>query len=111
MTTSLGYHERQAIRLQGYDYSREGLYFITICTRLMEDYFGVIENQKMVPDEIGRKANQFWIEIPDHYPKAILHEHIVMPDHVHGIIELKPGEDASLDIRVVGPCHGMAYNA
>jgi putative transposase len=108
MTTSSGYHERQATRLQGYDYTRGGLYFITIRAKMMDDYFGTIENQKIELNEIGQKANQYWLDIPDHYSRVKLHEHVIMPDHVHGIIELKPADDAGLDIPVVGPCHGMA---
>jgi REP element-mobilizing transposase RayT len=34
-------------------------------------------------------ANNCWLEIPNHFPNAILHEFIIMPNHVHGIIELK----------------------
>jgi hypothetical protein len=74
----------------------------------MESYFGAIENDQMALNDIGRLANQYWLEIPDHYPRVLLHEHVVMPNHVHGIIELKPAEDDVLDTPHVGPCHGMA---
>ena len=42
----------------------------------------------MILNEAGKAAHQYWIEIPQHFPNAILREHIVMPNHVHGIIEI-----------------------
>ena len=109
-------HHRKSIRLRGYDYSKEGLYFITICTADRKYLFGKIvpvgvqnfeprqsindseitvgvENlrprrQKMILDDAGEIANRCWLMIPEHFPNVFLHEHIVMPNHVHGIIEL-----------------------
>ena len=81
-------HHRRSIRLKGYDYSRDGLYFITICTRNRECLFGEIINRQMILNDAGKMANQCWLKIPEHFPNAILHEHVVMPNHVHGIIEL-----------------------
>ncbi len=86
-------HHRKSIRQKGYDYSQAGLYFITICTHNRECLFGKIvgvENfqPEMILNEAGKIANECWLEIPKHFPNAVLHEHIVMPNHVHGIIEL-----------------------
>jgi putative transposase len=110
-------HHRKSIRLRGYDYSKAGLYFITICTADRRCLFGEIvpvgvENfqpqrqsindpemtegvqnfeplhQKMILGDAGKIANTSWLQIPEHFPNAFLHEHIVMPNHVHGIIEL-----------------------
>ena len=36
----------------------------------------------------GKIANQCWLDIPNHFPNVILHDFIIMPDHIHGIIEL-----------------------
>jgi putative transposase len=46
-------HHRHSIRLQGYDYSQAGLYFITICTQNREKLFGYIENNKMILNDAG----------------------------------------------------------
>lgn len=43
----------------------------------------------MVLNDIGKIANRYWTEIPKHFPNVVLQEHIVMPNHIHGIIELK----------------------
>lgn len=81
-------HHRRSIRLQGYDYSQAGLYFVTICTHNREYLFGNIANGEMIWNDMGKIANEYWLEIPNHFPNAVLHEHIVMPNHTHGIIEL-----------------------
>jgi hypothetical protein len=81
-------HHRRSVRLQGYDYSKAGLYFITICCKNRICRLGIIENHKMILNDIGNIADAFWQAIPEHFPHVVLHEHIVMPNHVHGIIEL-----------------------
>src|SRR5690606_29995932 len=82
-------HHRRSIRLQGYDYSQEGLYFVTMCCYKRMHLFGEITEGKLFLNEAGKYANQCWIDIPNHFPNAVLHEYIIMPNHVHGIIELK----------------------
>src|SRR4051812_49067730 len=42
----------------------------------------------MVLNDAGEMANKCWLEIPEHFPNAVLHEYVIMPNHVHGIIEL-----------------------
>lgn len=44
--------------------------------------------QRMVLNDAGKIANECWLKIPEHFPNAVLHEYIIMPNHVHGIIEL-----------------------
>lgn len=79
---------RRSIRLKGYDYSQEGLYFITICCKDRICHFGKIENQTMILNENGKIADKYWNEIPQHFPNIILHDFIIMPNHIHGIIEI-----------------------
>jgi putative transposase len=82
-------HHRHSIRLKGYDYSSAGLYYITICVEDRICLFGKIDNGKLELNEVGKIADECWLAIPEHFPNSVLHEHIVMPNHVHGIIELK----------------------
>lgn len=98
-------HHRKSIRLKGYDYSQAGLYFITICCQDRICRFGeivTVENSqpKMILNDAGNIANECWLEIPEHFPNAKLHEHIVMPNHVHGIIELSGDVGVQDDVRV-----------
>jgi len=51
--------------------------------------FGEIKEGKLILNNAGKYANDCWLEIPGHFPNAVLHEYIIMPNHVHGIIELK----------------------
>jgi len=81
-------HHRRSIRLQGYDYSQPGIYFITLCTQNRECLFGEILNGEMRLNEFEKIANQCWLEIPHHFPNVQLDEFVVMPDHIHGIIVL-----------------------
>jgi REP element-mobilizing transposase RayT len=81
-------HHRRSIRLKGYDYAQAGLYFITICTNHRQHIFGEVLNSQMILNDTGKVADECWQAIPQHFPNAILHEFVVMPNHVHGIIEL-----------------------
>ncbi len=76
-------------RLKNYDYSQEGAYFITICTKDREHFFGEIVNGEMQWSEIGKMAKQFWQEIETIHNFILLDEWIVMPNHIHGIIFIK----------------------
>lgn len=74
--------------MKGYDYSKLGLYFITICTHQKMPIFGDIESDKMVLNKVGQFVDDCWLDIPNHFPNVVLHEYVIMPNHVHGIIEL-----------------------
>ena len=81
-------HHRRSIRLKGYDYSQAGLYFITICTQNRLCVFGEIKNGEMVLNDAGMMIKTVWHEIPVYYHGFNIHEFIVMPNHVHGIIQI-----------------------
>ncbi|MEA3287872.1 MAG: transposase, partial [Candidatus Marinimicrobia bacterium] len=74
--------------MQNWDYSWDGKYFITICTKNRRPYFGDIEFGKMILNDIGKLAYRNWSSIPDHFPFVYLGEFVVMPNHIHGIIEI-----------------------
>jgi REP element-mobilizing transposase RayT len=73
-------------RLKNWDYGRNSAYFITICTKNREHFFGEINNGKMQLNELGKNAIQFWMEIPNHFPFIELGNFVVMPNHTHGIL-------------------------
>lgn len=76
----------RSARLQNWDYGWNGAYFVTICTKNREYYFGEIANEKMILSEIGENADDCWLQIPKHFPFVKLDVHVVMPNHIHGII-------------------------
>lgn len=85
------YPQRKSPRLQGYDYTQSGAYFITICTYKRAHWFGHIEGGSMMPNQIGQIAADCWAAIPDHFAAVTLDVAVVMPNHVHGIIVLAGG--------------------
>ncbi|MCL2100589.1 MAG: hypothetical protein FWH22_02610 [Fibromonadales bacterium] len=101
-------HNRHSIRLRGYDYASAGMYFVTICCQNQEHLFGKIIDGKMILNECGKIAMQCWQKIPRHFPNAILHEHVIMPNHIHCVIELTNAVGAKnlSPIRNERPQHG-----
>ena len=59
--------------------------------------FGKITDGEMISNDAGKIANECWLQIPKHFPNVILHEHIVMPNHVHGIIELAENGETNIE--------------
>ena len=89
-------------RAQGWAYGWNGAYFITICTKNRGNFFGEIQNGKMVLSQTGIIANILWHEIPNHTALTEIGEFVVMPNHIHGILILnKPygGNDPENDDR------------
>ena len=73
-------------RLQSWDYGANGAYFITICTQNREHFFGEISDEKMQLNDLGQLAENYWMEIPSHFPFIELGNFVVMPNHTHGIL-------------------------
>lgn len=76
----------ESSRLNNWNYTWQGAYFITICTKDMQLFFGGIKDDNMILNEIGQVAERFWLEIPEHFDNIILDHFIIMPNHVHGIL-------------------------
>ena len=79
---------RRSIRLRGYDYTRRGAYFVTVCTQDRRRLFGTVVNGRMVLNDAGRMVKTVWDELPGHYPGVDVDEFVVMPDHIHGVVRL-----------------------
>ena len=79
-------HHRKSLRLKDYDYSQNGYYFVTICTKDGKEYFGKIKDNEMILNRVGETAKKKWLEIPEHFEDVRLDEHVIMPNHVHGIV-------------------------
>jgi len=111
-----GKYRIKTTRLQSWDYSNNGFYFVTICTKNRFPYFGNIvmetpklgvSTAKMQLSEIGKIAQKYWIEIPEHFPFVELDKFIIMPNHFHGIIIIdKP--NGGIDIDVETPDSGVS---
>ena len=77
---------RSSIRLQGYDYSQAGAYFVTICTQGRACLFGDIKNGAMVLNEYGCAVRDEWLKISEIRAEIQTGEFVVMPNHFHGIV-------------------------
>ena len=72
--------------MRNWDYGSNAYYYVTICTGERKHYFGDIKDGKVILSGIGILADKFRLEIPNHIHNVKLDEHIIMPNHVHGII-------------------------
>lgn len=88
-------------RLQTWDYGTNGAYFITICTQNREHFFGIVQNGTVQLSQIGKIAEQLWIEIPNQFPFIELGNFVVMPNHVHGILIINKIVSPSVETRFI----------
>jgi REP element-mobilizing transposase RayT len=79
---------RKLNRLSEYDYSSDGLYFITSCVQAKICSFGEIADGEMLLNEYGKIAKEHWLWLEEKYPYVTLYSHTIMPNHMHGIIEI-----------------------
>lgn len=105
MTANKNRYGKKSLRLRNHDYS-QGNYFITICTHDRIPFFGEVRSQQMHLSAIGQIAHEYWVDIPNHFPHVTLDAHIVMPDHMHGMIAIeRPADRADIP---VGAIHGSS---
>lgn len=81
--------KRQSPRLQGYDYTQNGAYFVTICTAGRAHLFGRVVSGEMMLSRIGQIAQQEMGKIPEYWQGLVdIDLYVVMPNHVHLIVVL-----------------------
>src|SRR3989338_9055167 len=78
----------KSTRLKHWDYSSDGGYFVTICTKNRECVFGDIKNGEMELSIIGKIVSDEWIKTKNIRKNVELDEWVIMPDHFHGIVIL-----------------------
>ncbi len=88
-------HHRKSIRLKNYDYSKEGLYFITICTQDKECLFGEIIDGKMILNIAGIMIEKIYNELANYFENIQINDYVIMPNHFHCIIEIVGVESIS----------------
>ena len=79
-------HHRHSIRLKGYDYSRAGMYFVTICVQKHTCLFGKIIDGKMILNDAGKMVEKWCTELSHKFSDIVLDAYVVMPNHFHVII-------------------------
>jgi REP element-mobilizing transposase RayT len=76
------------MRLRGRDYSRSGAYFVTICTRDREVWFGNVHEGRVILAPAGELVRSVWESLAARFAGLQVDEFVVMPNHVHGIVVL-----------------------
>ena len=92
----MAYQKHKQHRLPGYDYAQSGAYFVTICTRDREHFFGKVTEGKMQLSEIGKitadcRPEEFLLKTSDTFKNSTLDCWVIMPNHVHLILVIHPG--------------------
>jgi len=77
---------RQPNRLKGYDYSRPGYYYVTICTYNRQEWFGKIDKGIMRLNEYGKIVEQRYKWLSRQYPYLSMDARVTMPNHIHMIL-------------------------
>ena len=75
-------------RIYGKDYSKIGIYSVTICTLRETNPFGEIDSGKMILNEYGKIVDDNWNNLLTAFNTIELDEFVVMPNHFHGIIKI-----------------------
>ncbi|MHB8173034.1 MAG: transposase [Nitrospirota bacterium] len=88
---------RKRMRLEGYDYSQEGIFYVTVCTK---------NRELLLRDEpVIKMIDKYWNKIPDKFAGIALDEFVIMPNHIHGIL-FNVGADPCVGpsfLKCVGP--------
>ena len=90
------HHRRRSLRLNGYDYTQSGAYFVTVVVQGRSLLFGDVVGGKMRLNDAGEMVQRVWEEIPDRFPRVEVDSFVVMPNHIHGIIVLNKSVGAPL---------------
>jgi len=94
-------HHRRSIRLQGYDYSRAGTYYLTICTQNREYLLGEIVNGVLRLNDAGEMVSRWYGELENKFPDIQCDAFVCMPNHVHFIV-VNVGADLCVRPEMVG---------
>jgi putative transposase len=93
------YYHRKSIRLRGYDYADNGLYFVTICVQHRECLLGHVNQKQIHLNDAGKMIWTYWHKLSDKYPEITIDESIIMPNHMHGILNINHSVGANPCIR------------
>ena len=101
--------KRKNLRLQDFDYSQNGYYFITICTHKRQRLFGDIVGATLC-GRPGQMIEKWLFEIQNKFEDVIIYDYVIMPDHLHFIMS-KTGDHTGSPLRdIVGWFKTMTKN-
>ena len=80
------FHHRRSIRLKGYDYSKNGAYFVTICVKGREHLLGSIKNKNIALSPIGEIVSEQLKQAISIRKEIDIDSFVIMPNHIHLIV-------------------------
>lgn len=92
------YPKRKVIRLQHYDYTQDGFYFITICIQDRLCLLGKIQNNQMHLNDAGEMVKETYFELENHFPTVKCLDYVIMPNHIHFIIQIENNTNCSISL-------------
>ena len=83
--------KRKRIRLKDYDYSKDGYYFITVCTQNRKNILSTVGEGFPLPKltQCGEITERLLLEITERYEEINIDKYVIMPNHIHLVIALK----------------------
>lgn len=82
--------ERKPNRIENYDYSQNGAYFVTVCTQDRKRILSQIVGDGFpVPMMCGKIAEEMILRIPEKYPNVSVDKYVIMPDHIHILLRIE----------------------
>lgn len=87
-----GKYRVDSTRLPAWNYANNGVYFLTICTKGKECFFGEVVQGEMQLSQVGELARRLWGEIPHQFSNCDIDVFCVMPNHIHGILILNQAQ-------------------
>lgn len=94
--------KRKPNRLVCYDYRTPGYYFVTICTHNKDKILWDSASDGINLSASGQVVNACILDISNHYPCALVDKYVVMPNHVHIILQLLPNDAGRSIADIIG---------
>ena len=105
-------HHRRSIRLKDYDYSSNGMYYVTICTQDRARLFGEIVGAALCgrPDGADKMIDKWLIETESKFSGIKIDKYVIMPNHIHFVVYIRGGHIGPPLHEIVGWFKTMTTN-
>ena len=93
---------RKRTRIEHYDYSTPGIYFVTVCTnhrqKILWNGVGadIIRPSRPPLSALGKIVEQAILQIPTHYETIFVDKYCIMPDHIHLLLRIESNRDGRI---------------
>ncbi|MBQ9968759.1 MAG: transposase [Oscillospiraceae bacterium] len=102
MVMDMEFSQRKPNRIENYDYSQNGAYFITICTQDRKQILsniavgtGVLDCPQVHLLKHGEIADKYIRQLNDFYEHISVDRYVIMPDHIHILMSIQNGQSGT----------------